>query len=41
MTAHAQGLDDAMVRIITVRPGDVDACLTTVRACGPQGWARS
>jgi alkanesulfonate monooxygenase SsuD/methylene tetrahydromethanopterin reductase-like flavin-dependent oxidoreductase (luciferase family) len=36
----AQGLDEAMVRIITVRPGDVDACLNTVRACAPEGWAR-
>jgi alkanesulfonate monooxygenase SsuD/methylene tetrahydromethanopterin reductase-like flavin-dependent oxidoreductase (luciferase family) len=36
----AQGLDEAMVRIITVRPGDLDACLNTVRACAPGGWAR-
>jgi hypothetical protein len=36
----SQGLDEAMVRIITVRPGDLDACVNTVRACAPQGWAR-
>jgi len=36
----AQGLDEAMVRIITVRPGDLDACLNTVRACAPENWAR-
>ncbi len=34
----AQGLDEAMVRVITVRPGDLDACLETVRACAPDGW---
>jgi alkanesulfonate monooxygenase SsuD/methylene tetrahydromethanopterin reductase-like flavin-dependent oxidoreductase (luciferase family) len=35
----ADGLDEAMVRIITVRPGDLEACLNTVRACQPAGWA--
>lgn len=35
----AQGLDEAMVRIISVRSGDLEACLTTVRACAPAGWA--
>ena len=37
----AQGLDEAMVRIITVRPGDLDACLATVRACAPGGMRGS
>ena len=37
----SQGLDEAMVRLITVRPGDLEACLTTVRACQPTGWARA
>jgi alkanesulfonate monooxygenase SsuD/methylene tetrahydromethanopterin reductase-like flavin-dependent oxidoreductase (luciferase family) len=37
----AEGLDEAMVRIITVRPGDLEACLNTVRACAPKGWARN
>jgi alkanesulfonate monooxygenase SsuD/methylene tetrahydromethanopterin reductase-like flavin-dependent oxidoreductase (luciferase family) len=32
------GLDEAMVRIITVQPGDLDACLLTVRACQPTAW---
>jgi alkanesulfonate monooxygenase SsuD/methylene tetrahydromethanopterin reductase-like flavin-dependent oxidoreductase (luciferase family) len=35
----SRGLDEAMVRLITVRPGDLDACLTSVRACQPSGWA--
>ncbi len=35
----AHGLDEAMVRIISVRPGDLDACLNAVRACAPAGWA--
>lgn len=34
----ARGLDEAMVRIITVRSGDLAACLATVRACRPAGW---
>jgi hypothetical protein len=35
------GLDEAMVRLITVRPGDLGACLTAVRACRPETWARA
>jgi hypothetical protein len=35
----SQGLDEAMVRVITVRSGDLDACLATVNACQPGGWA--
>jgi alkanesulfonate monooxygenase SsuD/methylene tetrahydromethanopterin reductase-like flavin-dependent oxidoreductase (luciferase family) len=35
----SRGLDEAMVRIISVRLGDLEACLNTVRACSPQGWA--
>jgi alkanesulfonate monooxygenase SsuD/methylene tetrahydromethanopterin reductase-like flavin-dependent oxidoreductase (luciferase family) len=31
----AVGLDEAMVRLITVRSGDLDACLTAIRACQP------
>ncbi|MGI9147672.1 MAG: LLM class flavin-dependent oxidoreductase [Chloroflexota bacterium] len=34
----AHGLDEAMVRIITVRAGDLDACLRTIRACQPSNW---
>jgi hypothetical protein len=32
------GLDEAMVRLITVRDGDLDACLEAARACQPSGW---
>jgi alkanesulfonate monooxygenase SsuD/methylene tetrahydromethanopterin reductase-like flavin-dependent oxidoreductase (luciferase family) len=35
----AQGLDEAIVRLLTVRPGDLQACLTSVRVCQPSGWA--
>jgi alkanesulfonate monooxygenase SsuD/methylene tetrahydromethanopterin reductase-like flavin-dependent oxidoreductase (luciferase family) len=35
----AQGLDEAMVRLITVRSGDLDACLRTVQTLQPSGWA--
>ncbi len=34
----SQGMDEAMVRLITVRRGDLDACLTTIRACKPDLW---
>jgi alkanesulfonate monooxygenase SsuD/methylene tetrahydromethanopterin reductase-like flavin-dependent oxidoreductase (luciferase family) len=34
----AHGLDEAMVRLITVRSGDLEACLTAVRAFEPSGW---
>jgi alkanesulfonate monooxygenase SsuD/methylene tetrahydromethanopterin reductase-like flavin-dependent oxidoreductase (luciferase family) len=36
----SHGLDEAMVRLITVRSGDLEACLTTVRALQPSGWAQ-
>jgi alkanesulfonate monooxygenase SsuD/methylene tetrahydromethanopterin reductase-like flavin-dependent oxidoreductase (luciferase family) len=36
----SKGLDEAMVRLITVRPGDLEACLTTIHACQPSTWAR-
>jgi alkanesulfonate monooxygenase SsuD/methylene tetrahydromethanopterin reductase-like flavin-dependent oxidoreductase (luciferase family) len=34
----SEGLDEAMVRIISVRRGDLEGCLRTVRACAPVGW---
>jgi alkanesulfonate monooxygenase SsuD/methylene tetrahydromethanopterin reductase-like flavin-dependent oxidoreductase (luciferase family) len=34
----SHGLDEAMVRLISVRSGDLDACLTAVQACQPSGW---
>jgi alkanesulfonate monooxygenase SsuD/methylene tetrahydromethanopterin reductase-like flavin-dependent oxidoreductase (luciferase family) len=35
------GLDEAMVRLISVRPGDLRACLAAVRACRPDAWAHA
>jgi alkanesulfonate monooxygenase SsuD/methylene tetrahydromethanopterin reductase-like flavin-dependent oxidoreductase (luciferase family) len=32
------GLDEAMVRLVSVRPGDLEACLRAVRACQPSDW---
>jgi alkanesulfonate monooxygenase SsuD/methylene tetrahydromethanopterin reductase-like flavin-dependent oxidoreductase (luciferase family) len=37
----SKGLDEAMVRLIAVRSGDLDACLTAVRACEPSRWQAS
>jgi alkanesulfonate monooxygenase SsuD/methylene tetrahydromethanopterin reductase-like flavin-dependent oxidoreductase (luciferase family) len=36
----SRGLDEAMVRLITVRSGDLDACVMAIKACQPSGWAR-
>ena len=36
----SQGHDEAMVRLIAPRPGDLSACLAAVQACEPSGWAR-
>jgi alkanesulfonate monooxygenase SsuD/methylene tetrahydromethanopterin reductase-like flavin-dependent oxidoreductase (luciferase family) len=35
------GLDEAMVRLITVRSGDLDACVGAIHACEPKAWARA
>ncbi|MBV9896869.1 MAG: LLM class flavin-dependent oxidoreductase [Chloroflexi bacterium] len=35
----AADLDEAMVRLITVRSGDLDACVAAITACQPSGWA--
>jgi alkanesulfonate monooxygenase SsuD/methylene tetrahydromethanopterin reductase-like flavin-dependent oxidoreductase (luciferase family) len=35
----AADLEEAMVRLITVRSGDLDACIASIRACQPSGWA--
>jgi hypothetical protein len=35
------GLDEAMVRLITVQSGDLDACVAAIHACEPSGWARA
>ncbi len=34
----SRGLDEAMVRLITVRSGDLDACSMAIQACQPTGW---
>lgn len=34
----SQGLEEPIVRLITVRSGDLDACLRAVRACRPDDW---
>ena len=41
MKRLSRGLDEAMVRLISVRSGDLEACLTAVRACRPETWARA
>jgi hypothetical protein len=41
MRELAADLDEAMVRLITVRSGDLDACVTAIRACEPKGWAKA
>ncbi len=38
MRSLSRGLDEAMVRLITVRSGDLEACLIAVKACQPTGW---
>jgi alkanesulfonate monooxygenase SsuD/methylene tetrahydromethanopterin reductase-like flavin-dependent oxidoreductase (luciferase family) len=37
----SRGLDEAMVRLITVKAGDLEACITAVEACEPSGWRTS
>jgi alkanesulfonate monooxygenase SsuD/methylene tetrahydromethanopterin reductase-like flavin-dependent oxidoreductase (luciferase family) len=34
----SKGLDEAMVRLISVRQGDLDASLRSIEACQPSGW---
>ena len=41
MRELSTGLDEAMVRLITVRSGDLDACVAAINACQPKGWARA
>jgi alkanesulfonate monooxygenase SsuD/methylene tetrahydromethanopterin reductase-like flavin-dependent oxidoreductase (luciferase family) len=38
MRRLSEGLDEAMVRLITIRSGDLDACVSAIRACQPSGW---
>ena len=37
----SRGLDEAMVRLISVRRGDLDGCLAAIGACQPSGWLLS
>jgi alkanesulfonate monooxygenase SsuD/methylene tetrahydromethanopterin reductase-like flavin-dependent oxidoreductase (luciferase family) len=39
MQRLSPGLDEAMVRLITVRQGDLDACVTAIRACQRSKWS--
>ncbi len=39
MQRLSKGLDEAMVRLITVRQGDLDACVTAIRACQRSEWS--
>jgi alkanesulfonate monooxygenase SsuD/methylene tetrahydromethanopterin reductase-like flavin-dependent oxidoreductase (luciferase family) len=34
----SQGLDEAMVRLIAVRSGDLEANMNAIRTCRPAGW---
>jgi len=39
MRRLSEGLDEAMVRLITVRSGDLEANIAAIRACQPSAWA--
>ena len=39
MQRLSKGLDEAMVRLITVRSGDLDACVMAIRACQRSKWS--
>jgi alkanesulfonate monooxygenase SsuD/methylene tetrahydromethanopterin reductase-like flavin-dependent oxidoreductase (luciferase family) len=39
MQRLSRGLDEAMVRLISVRQGDLDACITAIRACRRSEWS--
>jgi alkanesulfonate monooxygenase SsuD/methylene tetrahydromethanopterin reductase-like flavin-dependent oxidoreductase (luciferase family) len=39
MRQLSEGLDEAMVRLISVRSGDLDACMTAIRACQRSKWS--
>jgi alkanesulfonate monooxygenase SsuD/methylene tetrahydromethanopterin reductase-like flavin-dependent oxidoreductase (luciferase family) len=39
MQRLSEGLEEAMVRLISVKSGDLDACLTSIRACQRSGWS--
>ncbi|MBV9546546.1 MAG: LLM class flavin-dependent oxidoreductase [Chloroflexi bacterium] len=36
----SQGLDEAMVRLISPRRGDLDGCVKAIDACQPSGWRK-
>jgi alkanesulfonate monooxygenase SsuD/methylene tetrahydromethanopterin reductase-like flavin-dependent oxidoreductase (luciferase family) len=35
----SRGLDEAIVRLISVREGDLEACMKSIRACRPASWS--
>jgi alkanesulfonate monooxygenase SsuD/methylene tetrahydromethanopterin reductase-like flavin-dependent oxidoreductase (luciferase family) len=39
MQRLSKGLDEAMVRLISVRSGDLDACRNAIRACERSNWS--
>ena len=39
MQRLSRGLDEAMVRLITVRQGDLEACVSAIRACQRSEWS--
>jgi hypothetical protein len=39
MQRLSKGLDEAMVRLISVRSGDLDASMTAIRACQRSEWS--
>jgi alkanesulfonate monooxygenase SsuD/methylene tetrahydromethanopterin reductase-like flavin-dependent oxidoreductase (luciferase family) len=41
MKRLSEGLDEPIVRLVTVGSGDLETCMTSVRACQPSGWASS
>jgi alkanesulfonate monooxygenase SsuD/methylene tetrahydromethanopterin reductase-like flavin-dependent oxidoreductase (luciferase family) len=38
MRTLAADLEEAMVRLISVRSGDLEGCMAAIRACQPSGW---
>jgi alkanesulfonate monooxygenase SsuD/methylene tetrahydromethanopterin reductase-like flavin-dependent oxidoreductase (luciferase family) len=41
MKRLSEGLDEPIVRLVTVGSGDLEACMESIRACQPSGWAGS
>jgi len=39
MQRLSRGLEEAMVRLISVRSGDLDGCVAAIRACQRTAWS--